>query len=181
MHHVQHALLAEHHRLAKVLGILERQAEDLLELREVDFDLTRRALVYCDEYAAALHHPLEELLIARLVTRFPEAVKVVGPVLEQHGLLVQETDALLRTAEILLADAPMARTDLADRLRRFVRHNAEHREYEERELLPLAARWLTPGDWDFLARFRQLELRFDRARPSHHGHHELERVLAEAG
>jgi len=181
MHLITQALRAEHRRLAKVLAVLEVQAADLLELREVDFDLTRRIVVYCDEYVSALHHPLEELLVARLVMRSPAAVAVVEPVLEQHTLLNASTDELLRFTELLLTDAPILRTELADKLRRFARHYEEHRDYEERELFPLAERMLTKGDWEFLARFRQLEQRFDRSKPSHHGHQVLRELLADTG
>lgn len=179
MQHVIHALRAEHRRLAKVLAVLDDQAADLLEMRHVDFDLTRRIVVYCDEYASALHHPLEELLVARLVMRAPEAVAVAQPMLEQHSMLNESTDELLRITELLLTDAPIKRTELADKLRRFARHYAEHREFEERELFPLAERILTPGDWAFLTRFRQLEKRFDQSKPSHHGHKALQALLAE--
>lgn len=181
MQRVIQALRAEHHRLAKVLEVLDGQAEDLLQVRHVDFDLTRRIIVYCDEYASALHHPLEELLIARLVNRWPAAVAIAQPMIEQHSMLNASTDELLHTTELLLTDAPMVRTELADQLRRFVRDYAEHRDYEEREVFPLAERWLTDGDWDFLARFRTLEKRFDHSRPSNHTHHVLAQVLADAG
>ena len=181
MHHIIQTLRAEHHRLARVLEALDAQALDLLEMRPVDFDLTRRIVVYCDEYASALHHPMEELLVARLVMRAPEAVAVAEPMLEQHTLLNESTDELLRVTELLLTDAPIARTELADKLRRFVRHYAEHRDYEERELFPLAERKLGKGDWDFLARFRQLEKRFDQSKPSHHGHRVLQELLEKTG
>jgi hemerythrin-like domain-containing protein len=179
MHRVTHALCAEHRRLAKVLAALDGQAVDLLELRPVDFDLTRRIVVYCDEYASALHHPLEELMVSRLVMRSPAAVAAAQPMLEQHSQLNDSTDELLRLTELLLTDAPIERTTLADKLRRFARHHAEHRDYEEREVFPLAERMLTQGDWAFLARFRQLEKRFDQSRPSHHGHKVLQELLAE--
>lgn len=178
MNHVIHALRAEHQRLQRVLAKLDEQATELLAMRYVDFDLTRRIVVYCDEYASALHHPLEELLVARLLMRAPEAVAVAQPILEQHEQLNSSTDELLRITELLLTDAPIQRSELADKLRRFVRHYAEHREQEERDLFPLAERKLTQGDWDFLARFRQLEKRFDQSKPSHHGHAALRELLA---
>lgn len=177
MQRVMQALRAEHHRLARLLNVLDQQAEALVNVRYVDFDLTRRIAVYCDEYVSALHHPMEELLIARLVARAPASLIIVEPLLEQHCLLANDTDSLLRTTEQLLTDAPMVRSELAEKLRRFVRHNAEHREYEEREVFPLVERTLNQADWDFLARFRRLEKRFDEARPAHHGHHMLEQIM----
>jgi hemerythrin-like domain-containing protein len=152
MRRVMKRLLSEHQRLGEVLRLLEGQAHDVADGDDVDFEMTQRIADFCGEYLQHFHHPLEDILFARLLARCPEAAEPVRQVLIQHVDLAREARALQSTAEAVIAGSMLERRGVAEEFSAFVRSNLAHRAREEEELFPLCERWLSEDDWETVER-----------------------------
>lgn len=163
MRRVIRRLLSEHQRLAEVLRMLEGQALDIADGDDVDFEMTQRLADFCAEYLQHFHHPLEDILFARLLARCAESADPVRKTLVQHVDLAREARALQATAEAVIAGSMLERRQVAEEFSAFCRSNAAHRAREEEELFPLCERWLAEDDWEVVEQVSARELE------RHHG------------
>ena len=143
-------LKSEHRSISAVLhGLKElaRMAQDAkLKPR---FQVLRSMLRYIDEYPERLHHPKEdEHLFARVLQRAPEARALVDQLQAEHregAQLIRELErALLFFEEGWPAGAP----GFSRAVEAYAEFHWKHMRKEEQELLPIAERVLTPGDWN---------------------------------
>ena len=105
-----------------------------------DFALLRAMLFYVDEFPEQRHHRREsELLFPKLRARSLQARMVLDELEEQH----RQGEARIRTA-------------FEDAVRQYTDFYLAHMATEEREILPLAERVLTPEDW------AELDAHFER-------------------
>jgi hemerythrin-like domain-containing protein len=146
-------LCDEHRYMSLLLNALEEkiQGEDVIPAP--DYFLIHDVVRYMHEYPDAVHHPTEDLMFDKLVTRDPSTKTVVRDLQRDHEKLTGNTDRilmLLRTAEaeqsVKSADAVRAACNLyIDRLR-------AHIQREESELFPRAIACLAPRDWKVIER-----------------------------
>ena len=112
------------------------------------FDVMRAMLFYIDEFPERLHHPAEsKLLFPRLVRCAPELIPVIRELEADHQKgesKVRELQHLLLAWELL---GESRRPFFEQSAREYVRFYLEHMHCEETQLLPVAERLLTPGDW----------------------------------
>jgi hemerythrin-like domain-containing protein len=143
------ALYAEHRSIAAVLWAMEalvRQHRD--QGKAVDPGVFRAMLYYLDVFPEREHHPKEEsLLFARIRARTHEGDAVLDELAREHesgerairGL----EQALVRLEEGGEAEFPA----FAAAVDRFIGDYHAHMRKEERDVMPLAQRVLTPADW----------------------------------
>lgn len=122
-----------------------------------DFALLRAMLFYVDEFPEQRHHRREsELLFPKLRARSLQARMVLDELEEQH----RQGEARIRALEhALLAFEVLGeprRTAFEDAVRQYTDFYLAHMATEEREILPLAERVLTPEDW------AELDAHFER-------------------
>jgi hemerythrin-like domain-containing protein len=142
-------LKSEHRSISAVLHALKelaRMAQDTT-LRP-RFQVLRSMLRYIDEYPERLHHPKEdEHLFARLVARAPETRLLVEELQAEH----EEGARLIRELERALLffeeGWPAGAREFQQAVAAYAEFHWKHMRKEEQELLPLAERHLTAGDW----------------------------------
>jgi hemerythrin-like domain-containing protein len=113
-----------------------------------EFGVLHAMLQYIDAYPERLHHPNEEtFLFTPLVRHAPEARVLVDTLSGEHekgARLIRELQRALLALEIYgPAGAPAfgAAVDV------YASFHWDHMRKEERELLPLAERYLSADDW----------------------------------
>jgi len=147
-------LKSEHRSISAVLqGLKElaRMAQDAAVRPR--FQVLRSMLRYIDEYPEKLHHPKEdEHLFARLVARAPQTRPLVEELRAEH----EEGARLIRELERALLffeeGWPAGAREFRDTVERYAAFHWKHMRKEEGELLPLAERHLTAGDWNAIDR-----------------------------
>ena len=147
-------LKSEHRSISAVLhGLKElaRMAQDATVRPR--FQVLRSMLRYIDEYPERLHHPKEdEHLFARVAAHAPQARKLIDELKKEHeqgaGLIRELERALLFFEE----GWPAGGREFQQAVDAFAEFHWQHMRKEELELLPIAERALTAGDWRAIER-----------------------------
>jgi len=141
-------LCDEHRYMNLLLNALEEKIQGEDEIPEQDYFLIHDIVRYMHEYPDAVHHPTEDLMFDKLITRDPATQAVVHDLQRDHEKLTGNTDrilSLLRTAEaeqsIKAADA------VRQACKRYIDRLRAHIQKEEAELFPRAIECLAPRDW----------------------------------
>ena len=139
----EHAALAAMLRSLSMLLAQHRRSGTL-----PDFAVLRAMLFYIDEFPERLHHTKESALLFPLLRqRSDEARAVLDRLDAEHAQgekAIRDLEHALLGFEIM-GEARRAAFELA--ATRYVEFYLEHMHTEEREILPLAERALTPQDW----------------------------------
>jgi hemerythrin-like domain-containing protein len=142
-------LKSEHRSISAVLqGLKElaRMAQDASVRPR--FQVLRSMLRYIDEYPEKLHHPKEdEHLFARLLARAPQSRRLVEELHAEHGEGARLIRELERALLFLEEGWPAGAREFQAAVDKYAEFHWSHMRKEERELLPLAERHLTDGDW----------------------------------
>jgi len=145
------SLRRDHVNTKRVMAVSGQELDKLAAGEEVDYEVLVDVFRYFTEYADVHHHPLEEIVFARLQGRDPAHDAAIAPISRQHELL---TAASRRLREVLegVEDAAIVRLDqLLESARTYLSRLQAHMDVEEQELFPLAERLLTEQDWHEIA------------------------------
>ena len=147
-------LKSEHRSISAVLHALKelaRMAHDATVRPR--FQVLRSMVRYIDEYPERLHHPKEDQhLFARLVGRAPEARLLVEELQAEHeegARLIRELERALLFME---EGWPLGAREFRRAVDAYAEFHWKHMRKEEQELLPIAERVLTAGDWNAIDR-----------------------------
>ena len=147
-------LKSEHRSISAVLhGLKElaRMAQDATVRPR--FQVLRSMLRYIDEYPERLHHPKEdEHLFARVLQRAPEARALVDQLQAEHREGAQLIRELERALLFFEEGWPVGAREFAQAVEAYAEFHWMHMRKEEQELLPIAERVLTAGDWNAIDR-----------------------------
>lgn len=147
-------ILDEHRSLAAVLHGLRHLVREMRDRGKApDFRLLGAMLYYLDAFSEKLHNPKESVyLFAKLRQRTHEADALIDELEKQHVESVQlgrDLDHGLARLEAGTHDGLPLFAAAVDRL---MEQAWPHMAIEEKQLLPLAKKYLTPEDWAEIAR-----------------------------
>lgn len=139
----------EHRSLAAIVHGLKYIIREVREKGAApDFKLIWAMIYYIDAFPEKLHHPKENVyLFAKLRQRTHEADTVLDELERQHtegGRHVRELEHALGYYE---ADKPDGFEVFAAAVEKFAELTWEHMNLEEKMIIPLAKKYLTPEDW----------------------------------
>lgn len=151
MHPLAQRLHDDHRRLTQVLGVLEAQIDRLARAEDVDFDLMLDAMTYITDFPNRLHHPVEDVLFARLAAADSTAADACQAQIAEHERLFHDSAAFYGLLEaVQMNEATLMRDRLVGAGREFIAAQRAHLLREERELLPRAEQRLA-AQWDIAA------------------------------
>ncbi len=154
MHPTIRVIRDEHSTLSAVLrsiGLL--LAESRRHRVPLDFQVLRAMLFYIDEFPEKVHHTKETaLLFPKLRARSAEVAAVIDRLDDDHSrshraVLDLEHDVLALEMMSDAADAQARRVRFEDDMNAYIAGYLDHIRTEEVEILPLAEKVLTAGDW----------------------------------
>jgi len=139
----------EHQALAAMLRSLSMLlAEHRRKGVPPDFGVLRAMLLYVDEFPEKLHHTKEsELLFPMLRSRSAEAADVLDKLDHDHAQgekAIRDLEHDLLAYEVLGGDRAAS---FEKSVNRYIDFYLAHMGIEETQILPLAQRVLTDGDW----------------------------------
>jgi hemerythrin-like domain-containing protein len=142
---------AEHMRFARLLDFVEQQMTVFHDGEDPDYELLRDVLSYLHHYADRYHHPREDAAFACLVQRDPGMKLAINRLLQEHRVMAAIGEALLDYLEDILEDTVVERETVEAAAATYLVYYRHHLSTEEREVLPRAARLLSPDDWAAVA------------------------------
>ena len=140
----------EHRSISAVLHGLKQLARDAQNAGvKPDFAVFRAMIHYIDEFPEQLHHPKEDrYLFPPIAARVPKAQKTIDELRAEHkqgAKLVRE----LERAVVFFEDSwPLGAAEFMRTVDAYAEFHWKHMRKEEQEILPLAERYFSPGDWD---------------------------------
>ena len=140
----------EHRSLAAVIhGLLYlvRQTRD--HGAKPNFEVLGAMLYYIDAVPERFHHPKEDkYLFALLRTRCPEARPLLDRLQSEHKLGAEKIRELTQALTRYENGGPAEFEAFANAVERYAEFHWKHMHAEEHEVLPLARKQLTAGDWE---------------------------------
>lgn len=146
MHDVIERLRGDHRNMAGLLDILDRELDVVEQAGNADFAIMRDVLQYLTRYSDKVHHPMEDLVYARLADRSPRARADLALVPEQHERIEREGASLFETVNMIADGGMTLRAGILRSGRRYVADLRKHMEMEEQRLFPIAQEALDGAD-----------------------------------
>jgi hemerythrin-like domain-containing protein len=137
----------EHIRFSYLLDFLERQMTAFHSGKDPNYELMRDVVHYLCHYADRFHHAREDVAFKRLLRRDPGMQVKVQQLLQEHRAISVAGEALLELFEEILDDATIERAKVESAAALYLVYFRNHIAAEERDILPHAAKTLTPEDW----------------------------------
>lgn len=139
----------EHRSLAAIVHGLKYIIREVREKGVApDFKLIWAMIYYIDAFPEKLHHPKENIyLFAKLRQRTREADAVLDELERQHTEGSRHVRELEHALGYYEADKPDGFDVFAAAVEKFAELTWEHMNLEEKTIIPLAKKYLTPEDW----------------------------------
>lgn len=139
----------EHRSLAAIIHALRYLVRDIREKGAApDFKLFWAMIYYIDAFPEKLHHPKENAyLFARLRERTHEADEILTQLEQQHVEGTQHVRDLEHALGYYEAGKPEGFSVFAAAVEKFAEELWNHINLEEKLVIPLAKKHLTPEDW----------------------------------
>lgn len=139
----------EHRALAAVLHGMRYLVREIRERgAEPMFDVLGAMIYYIDAYPERIHHPREsEYLFRFLRARCPPAAPVLDLLEDEHRAGAERIRVLEQALSRYEHGGPSEFPAFATAVESFIDFEHEHMRREERDVLPLAEKYLLPGDW----------------------------------
>ncbi|MDP6388605.1 MAG: hemerythrin domain-containing protein [Alphaproteobacteria bacterium] len=147
MDDVIQGLRREHAEMGQLLDMLEREVAVFRRGEVPDYDLVQEILDYCLDYPDRCHHPIEDLILARIRERDPAAAEKVGDLDAEHAALSALTRKFFDATDRLVQETGMTRDWFADTAAEFIEAYRQHIAMEERDFFPVAGKVLSDDDW----------------------------------
>ena len=138
---------AEHLNFAKLLDILEEQLERFHTDDGPNYELMLDVMFYMTHYSDVLHHPREDLALAKIRERQASAGPLVDELTRQHVLIKECGEELVTDLDGIVNGSILSRERVEVPGRSYIANFRSHMRTEETEILPLAAKLLRDKDW----------------------------------
>jgi hemerythrin-like domain-containing protein len=142
---------AEHVNFARLLDLLEKQVAAFHEGEQPNYDLMLDVVYYLRHYPDEIHHPQEEVAFARLLDRDPTMKSQIDRLMQEHRVLAAAGETLLAHLDAVVADALEPRSIVEAAAATYLVYFRQHLAAEDNEVIPRAAKLLTPQDWAAVA------------------------------
>jgi hemerythrin-like domain-containing protein len=139
----------EHRSISAVLHGLKQLARDAQDVAvKPEFAVFRAMIHYIDEFPEQLHHPKEDkYLFPPIAARAPESQALIDSLRREHkdgARLVRELERSLMFFEDRW---PLGASEFLQTVDAYADFHWQHMRKEESQILPLAERCFSPGDW----------------------------------
>jgi hemerythrin-like domain-containing protein len=140
---------AEHRSLSAVLdGLLFLVREIGSHGKKPDFRVLAAMVYYIDTFPERFHHPKEDRYLFRILRlRHPDAAPLLDRLETEHRAGAEKIRALEQALARYQAGGPAEFSNFRTAVEAYATFHWDHMQAEERELLPLAEKYLTAADW----------------------------------
>jgi hemerythrin-like domain-containing protein len=144
-------LSQEHRNIETLLAVLAHELEIFDRGDRPDYEVIRAIISYFELYPEMYHHPLEELVFAKLELRDPTAAASVGNLRLEHQKGTERLRRVAQAIDSVLSDREIPRQNVDNIVRDFIESERRHILIEDRDFFPAALKALKPADWSEIA------------------------------
>ena len=134
----------EHVNFGKLLDCLEAQLDLFHDALTPHYELMLDIMFYMTHYPDVVHHPKEDLAFARIKACAPQVAGIVEELDVQHEDLRRMGAELVVQLSDIFNGAIAPRMEMETLARDYIATFREHISFEERKILPMAARIVPP-------------------------------------
>lgn len=127
-------LRQDHRNMARLLNLLEQQAQTVFDGTPSELELMVDVMRYMTGYPDAVHHPKEDKLYAELRAARPDLARGMSRVSDEHRLIGDMGVLLRDKLEETVAGGMVRRTELVTAALRYVETLRAHMRWEESDL-----------------------------------------------
>ena len=138
----------EHVYFNSLLELLRREVYVFHSGGRPNYELMCDIVSYLRDYGDEFHHPREDVAFARLAQRLPGMEIPLGRLVQEHRVIKQAGETLLRHIDAVLGGAIVPRGELETAAATYLVYYGNHLAKEEEDVLPLADKHLTAADWE---------------------------------
>src|SRR5262249_11422920 len=139
-------LRLDHANVSRLLCLLEQQVAAVVKDGRPDWNLVQAIVDYLLAYPELAHHPLENLLIAQLQMKDPDAADPLIAILGEHRELVLGLRHLAAATRLARQGAARSCAVFTDLAAAFLAAQRDHIRREDRLFLPAVAELLDATD-----------------------------------
>ncbi|SEA45924.1 hemerythrin domain-containing protein [Microbulbifer marinus] len=145
-------LCRDHKHMQQLLDAFEKLLHQLgrNDRDPATLGLILDALDYLSVYPDKWHHPAEELVFARLLTKPIHDRDGIYKAQMQHERIAAATKNMSALFYAVANDAAVERHTLVGTCNDYLRLQRDHMELENRTIFPQIEMYLTDQDWDFI-------------------------------
>jgi hemerythrin-like domain-containing protein len=137
----------DHKKLARLMDLIAREVRIFDAGDLPDYELVGLILDYTQNYPDLYHHPVEDVVLAKLRERDPEAASSVGALDDEHNKLGELTRRFAAALHNVTQDAELPRDWFVEIASEYLTFQRRHMQMEEVVFFPAALRALTAADW----------------------------------
>jgi len=142
----------EHVYFNNLLKLLQSEVYAFHAGGRPNYELMSDIVSYLREYGDQVHHPREDVAFERLLKHCPDMETALGRLGQEHRVIAQAGEALLRHIDAILNDAMVPRGELEVAAATYLVYYGNHIAKEEEDVLTRAALHRTPEDWEAVKR-----------------------------
>lgn len=140
-------LKTDHENLATLLDILEDQISRIHAKENADLGLIRDIMHYMTTYPDGFHHPMEDVVLEKLIDREPGYRETALALVKEHNALANKSSAFLGMVNKIIHGEVVLRKDIVARGSDYVDFLRSHMRREEEHFFPRAEAVLSDSDW----------------------------------
>ena len=143
-------IIDEHRALAAVLhGMLHLVRGIRDHADKPDFTVLGAMLYYIDAFPEHFHHPKEDEYLFRILrTRRPDAAPLLDRLNAEHRVGAEKIRLLEQALVRYQQGGPAEFANFMAAVEGYAAFHWDHMRTEEREVLPMAEKWLSSSDWE---------------------------------
>ena len=138
----------EHLYFSQLLHLLHREVDVFHAGARPNYELMYDIVSYLREYGDRFHHPREDAAFAALAKRCPDMTLALARLAQEHRVIAQAGETLMRQIEAILGGAIVPRAEVETAAATYLVYYGSHIAREEEDVLTRAAQHLTRQDWD---------------------------------
>lgn len=138
----------EHVYFNQLLRLLHKQVDVFHTSERPNYELMMDIVSYLRDYSDRVHHPREDVAFARLAKRCPDLALMLARLGQEHRVIAQAGETLLKALQAILGGAIIARGELEVAAATYLVYYGNHIAKEEEDVLARAAKELTREDWE---------------------------------
>jgi len=142
---------AEHVRFSQLLDLLDAQVAEFHEGDDPDLGAMCDIVSWLRDFGDRFHHPREDIAFDRMVMRDPALRLPINRLLQEHRAIAFAGEQLVTLLKEAIAGGVVLRSSIEASAALYLNYYRHHLATEERQIVPMAARLLTPQDWDAVA------------------------------
>ena len=137
----------EHRNIARLLGVLERELKVFDQGDQPDYDVLTGVAEWFKDFPEKAHHPKENIILARLREKYPDAANKIGNLEGEHERVGTLANTFHNAVTNVLRDAELPRGTFHAVIANFITEQRKHMQMEEERFFPIAEETLTADDW----------------------------------